>query len=202
MNKQEGAIAIDTGDADLIVEVLREASDNGWPEPCIGAEVGVYRGETSAKLLREFENLRLIMVDRWSPPLGDDDKPWLDSGDSCAKQAMEHHSANYSAAWEATDFCDHRRRFLTMKSDEAARFVNPGIDFAFLDDDHSYDGVTLSLRSWYPLIRPGGILAGHDYGHPRNARGLFGVDRAVSELLVETGCELQTKGSVWWIVKE
>lgn len=195
---------INTGDAGLIVDVLQEAVDEGWPEPRIGVEVGVYRGETSAKLLQEFPDLELVMVDRWCVPDGLKDGPWVDSGDSCAKLKPAEHIDNYLAAQMATDFARARRIVMKMPSVDAASTIETvitDIDFAFIDDDHSYEGVTRSLQAWLPFVRSGGILAGHDYGHPRNARGLFGVDKAVSEMLLEVDTELYTKGSVWWIVK-
>ena len=33
----------------------------------------------------------------------------------------------------------------------------------FIDARHSYDAVLEDLNAWWPKIRPGGILAGHDY---------------------------------------
>ena len=36
-------------------------------QPFVGAEVGVYKGETSAYLLREFPGLTLYAVDCWHP---------------------------------------------------------------------------------------------------------------------------------------
>ena len=47
---------------------------------------------------------------------------------------------------------------------EASRQFNDGyFDFVYIDADHSYNGVTADLKAWYPKVREGGILAGHDY---------------------------------------
>ena len=35
-------------------------------------------------------------------------------------------------------------------------------DFLFIDGDHEYDGVLEDLIQWYPLVRPGGLIAFHD----------------------------------------
>lgn len=35
-------------------------------------------------------------------------------------------------------------------------------DFLFIDGDHSYRGVLEDLIQWYPLVRPGGLIAFHD----------------------------------------
>ena len=35
-------------------------------------------------------------------------------------------------------------------------------DFLFIDGDHEYDGVLADLVEWYPLVKPGGLIAFHD----------------------------------------
>jgi hypothetical protein len=42
----------------------------------------------------------------------------------------------------------------------------PPLGFAFIDADHSREGVERDRAAWLPLIRPGGWIGGHDYGHP------------------------------------
>lgn len=44
-----------------------------------------------------------------------------------------------------------------------AEFAGPdGFDFAFIDGDHSYEGVSRDFALYRHLIRPGGIVAFHD----------------------------------------
>jgi len=43
------------------------------------------------------------------------------------------------------------------------QFEDDYFDFVYLDADHTYKGVTDDLESWYPKVREGGILSGHDY---------------------------------------
>ena len=51
-----------------------------------------------------------------------------------------------------------------MLSVEAASlFENGSFDFVYLDADHSFESVWQDLSVWYPKIRIGGILAGHDF---------------------------------------
>jgi hypothetical protein len=47
---------------------------------------------------------------------------------------------------------------------EAAKQFEDGyFDFIYIDADHTYDGVTADLKAWYPKVRKGGMIAGHDY---------------------------------------
>ena len=41
-------------------------------------------------------------------------------------------------------------------------FASENIDFAFIDGDHTYEGVKSDFVSYAPLVRPGGIVAFHD----------------------------------------
>lgn len=36
-------------------------------------------------------------------------------------------------------------------------------DFVFVDGDHSYDGVMNDLKAWWPMVKVGGRLGGHDF---------------------------------------
>ena len=54
---------------------------------------------------------------------------------------------------------------LRETSGEAAtRFEPESLDFVFIDGDHSYEGVLKDCRTYYPLLKNGGIFCGHDYG--------------------------------------
>ena len=81
-------------------------------------------------------------------------------------------------------------RLLKMGSKSAALVVPGPIGFVFIDGDHSYEAVKADIAAWMPRIKPGGFLAGHDYGdaHP-------GVKRAVLEAFGESGASVV--GSCW-----
>ncbi len=50
-------------------------------------------------------------------------------------------------------------------AEAAARVPHHSLDFVYLDASHDHDSV---LEAWFDRVRPGGVLAGHDYvdGHP------------------------------------
>jgi SAM-dependent methyltransferase len=46
--------------------------------------------------------------------------------------------------------------------DAAKKFKDESLDFVFIDAGHEYDPVKEDILAWFPKIKPGGILAGHD----------------------------------------
>lgn len=64
-------------------------------------------------------------------------------------------------------------------------------DLVFLDGDHRYEAVLADIDAALPLLRPGGILAGHDYSHP----SWPGVKRAVDERYPQA----EICRSIWWV---
>ncbi len=65
-------------------------------------------------------------------------------------------------------------------------------DLVFIDANHDYDAVHQDIRLWFPRVREGGILCGHDFSD-----GFPGVMKAVRELFDDFTVE----GSVWWVRK-
>jgi hypothetical protein len=84
---------------------------------------------------------------------------------------------------------DPRAELLQAFTPQAAeRFADETLDFVYLDANHSYLAVCGDLRAWFPKVKPGGLLAGHDYldgyvgfGPDYQGGTLFGVKTAVDE---------------------
>ena len=69
-------------------------------------------------------------------------------------------------------------------------------DLVFIDAEHDYDNVKRDILAWYPLVKEGGIICGHDY-----ASRELGVIKAVDEIYGENNVEVIRPGSVWWVQK-
>ena len=84
-----------------------------------------------------------------------------------------------------------------MTTTDAAKQVDDGsLDMVFIDAGHDYDSVREDIANWLPKVRPGGIVAGHDY-----QQRFPGVQRAVAEMLPIQDVHLESD-SVWWLVKK
>lgn len=108
-------------------------------------EIGVHRGFFAKSFLRNWKGKTYHLVD-----------PWLPYG-----QIDKDRTADFLHTKEL--FKDDKRVTIwRMTSEEAAKEVPDDLDFVYIDADHNYPKVMLDLQSWYPKVKQGGILAGHD----------------------------------------
>jgi predicted O-methyltransferase YrrM len=47
----------------------------------------------------------------------------------------------------------------------ARTYADQSLDFVFLDAAHEEEPVRQDVRAWLPKVRPGGVLAGHDWSY-------------------------------------
>jgi len=137
--------------------------------PLVGAEIGVWRGRNSATLLARAPSLVLYMVDYWGDQAAPDNGQSIQKGEDVCKEAMNE-----------TSFAAGRRRVVKEASPGAAsRFKDGGLDFVFIDGDHYYEPCLADLRAWWPKVKRGGWLMGHDIDNPGWPE--WGVREAVEE---------------------
>ena len=134
------------------------------PYPAVGIEVGVNLGLNSWFMLNECQNIaKLIGVDHYQPYV-DWDRP-ITKGEQ---------DKNFAIMQKNLPLLGDRFDFMRMNSQEAAELLeDDSYDFVFIDGGHSMKQVLADLDSWYPKVRVGGIMAGHD-------SNLFSVNFAVT----------------------
>lgn len=156
--------------------------------PVIGAEVGVHDGRMSERLLAR-PGLTLVMVDVWDVA----DERYVASGDPRAAMSAADAARAKRRALERTEFAKSRRIIAHARSLVAAHALARGsLDFVFIDADHSEEAVREDIEAWREKVKPGGMLGGHDYGHP----DFPGVRQSVDDLVgtVEVGPD-----RTWWV---
>jgi SAM-dependent methyltransferase len=186
---------LNMGDASRVVEILARYFR---PDQAFNmAEVGVYRGQTSAAILRAFSKCRLWMVDSWEA--ADPQGGYAKSGDGVAKLTQDEQEENCRLAIAETAFAEHRRVISKLPSVDAARVrysFGQSFDAIFLDAAHNYRSVAADIAAWRQLLKPGGLFVFHDYTHPRNNGRGYGVRRAVDEWAEQGKVTLETLGSM------
>jgi SAM-dependent methyltransferase len=139
------------------------------------AEVGVKTGKYSDYLLHNWCGAELISIDPWRSAAPDE---YVDRSnvsqeeferfyrEACA--LLEPHGSR-SSIWRTTSV------------EAAARVADRSLDFVYIDARHDYESVKEDLEAWCSRVRPGGILAGHDYVDGDFVQGRFRVKAAVDE---------------------
>lgn len=74
------------------------------------------------------------------------------------------------------------------------------IDAIWIDADHSYHEIKADIAAWYPKVKIGGLIAGHDFAMDHEF-SRNGVVRAVLEFFKDKPLEIQPMGRTWKSVK-
>ena len=156
------------------------------------AEVGVYRGDMSRRVLYR-QNLHLLMIDPWGDVIEDSYK-----SDPLSNHSKKEWEEIKSLALKQVGWAKNRVRVYQGTSEGAAEYYDEKFDVVFLDGDHSYEGCSKDIQLWWPKVAEGGYLGGHDYG-----REEYGVTEAVSEFAEEEGLEVVLgQNFTWWVEKK
>jgi hypothetical protein len=153
------------------------------PKRSVGVEIGVWAGDLSAAILRTVRPARLHLLDPWAfAPDQAYEKAWYGGTRAGSQAEMDEVYERVLQRFE-TEIADgvvviHR----SPSAEAAARFEDGSLDWVYVDGNHLYDYVRADLELFGPKLRPGGLLAGDDYG----AAGWWddGVRRAVDRFLV------------------
>lgn len=164
-----------------------------------GVEVGVLGGRVSQILLRHRPLLTLWMVDLWSLNPSPD---YLATGDEWSRVSnVARWRAIRGRARNNTKFAGSRAVLVQADTEAGAmRIPDASLDFAFLDDDHSESGCRRSIAAWYPKIKPGGWIGGHDYEQNRQQRR-YGVVEAADAFAFDRGLTVETDVDETWFVR-
>jgi hypothetical protein len=119
-------------------------------------EVGVYRGVFASKILEKCDQIKkYYMIDPWRH---------LDNWNKPANKSDDIFEQFLSETKSKTDFAAEKRIILRGKTTEVIREINDGeIDFAYVDGDHTLNGITIDLIRLFPKIKVGGWIGGDDF---------------------------------------
>ncbi|HEV2363395.1 MAG TPA: class I SAM-dependent methyltransferase [Caulobacteraceae bacterium] len=134
------------------------------PRSGVGIEIGVWKGDFSARILAVSKPEILHLID-----------PWRVASDPDRTDRAMYGAGRLSQA-NLDEICDgvHRRfdrqtragRVIIHRADSTE--VLPGlpessVDFVYVDGDHSYEAVRDDLAAAVRVVRPGGLICCDDY---------------------------------------
>lgn len=159
------------------------------------AEIGVFAGDLSRRLLARRKDLHLTMVDSWTEA---PDAEYAKSGDFHASLRKEEQDQFYSLTQRVTAFAGERARIIRADSRIAASEIpDASLDLVFIDADHSYEGCKADIAAYWCKVKLGGIISGHDYANDDFRFGPM-VKRAVDEFAAENGLTIEIGENYTW----
>lgn len=169
-------------------KMFRRAFIEKLPRDAIVAEIGVADGSFSLLALEYSKPREYHMIDCWKQQRGDyeiDPCNYPQSKmDKMYKKVVEKFNIYECGDGTRPKVTIHRE----YSSDAVTSFKDGYFDWVYIDADHTYKGIKADLGLWWPKVKPGGFLAGHDY-HAK--RRWVDVKRAVGEFLQEKDLKLK-----------
>jgi len=157
--------------------------------PLIGAEIGVAEGIHAKEIYQNLNFERLYLIDIWEVYYchkdGKSIKIYIPAS------GLEKVKETFKFSMNVT----------IIKADSveiSKKFEDGYFDFVYIDGNHDYEFVKKDIEAWYPKVKKGGVLCGHDYSN--SEQPWEGVDKAVNEFAKEHNLQLNLGKIDWWFV--
>jgi len=155
-----------------------------FPSGSTFIEVGCYEGKSFAYLMVEMVNaektFNITAVDSFTFT-GENGKPILQNFIEHMKPFNGMYNIIKANSWDA-----------------AKMFEDESVDYIHIDCDHVYESVKKDINAWWPKLKVGCIMSGHDYlcvEHP-------GVEQAVHEFFGKENICTDYVDELCWLIKK
>lgn len=173
---------------EIIAQLIKNKLQNN-----LGAEVGVWKGETTQYLLKRFKSLRIHCIDPYK--VYTHYAIFHTLGEYSTQSAMNRlYGKTRSKLKKFGNRCIWSRK----ESIEGAKEVKDNsLDWVFLDANWGYNFVKDDIKAWLPKIRVGGILIGHRINSNKDSP--LCVQRAVEKCFGE---DYKVTEGRWYHIKK
>lgn len=187
-----------------------------------GVEVGSFKGQYANEILKKWSG-KLYLVDVWREL---NTSEYLDSSNQIEYLKILNECCE--------NIKGNEYRCFMIRADSvngSKMFLDESLDFVYIDANHKYEYVKQDISLWFPKVRKGGIIAGHDYlklnwttdqfhaTHPKDKHiwidgngdgnyntyaGEFGVNPAVDEFCAENNYKANLTNEwfgSWYFIK-
>lgn len=137
-------------------QAVQEANDGD-----VLVEVGAWLGRSTAflgeRVKASGKQMKVVVVDTFQ---GSPDEPAMVASAQTLGDSRRPFFERYMHLADVREILE----IWEIRSVDAASAVRDGsCAMVFIDADHRYESVRADIRAWSRKVRPGGILAGHDY---------------------------------------
>lgn len=120
----------------------------------VGAEIGVYKGAFTRLFLQA--GLKMFAVDPWMAFTGQGRSQHKQEVQDELYEVAQQNLKPYTDSGQ----CQIIRR---TSMDATRKFRHGSLDFVYIDGNHEFPNVAQDLYEWNKIVRPGGVMSGHDY---------------------------------------
>lgn len=175
----------------IYIDAVADAPNEG----AIFVELGSFLGQSTAFMAQEIKrsgkSIRFYAVDLWVTDPRNDHNDWIRKHSDKADEKFGAGLFNlFKANMRALGVEDvvETLRMSTQEAAEVFSSMNQKFDLVFVDANHTYPFVSADIKTYLPMVKSGGVLAGHDIYFKD-------VKRAVAENL--SGDRLSFTPSCW-----
>ena len=147
----------------------------------IGAEIGVNKGYNASYICNIIQPKLLYLID-----------PWDNFFDPASGEIIGE--VQYLMAQDLLKSFSCCKIIRKISLEAVKDIPDENLDFVYIDADHSYNAVLSDCISWYPKIKKGGILSGHDFT-------ISSIQEAVKLFCQKIRINKLYSNEDWWIFK-
>jgi SAM-dependent methyltransferase len=151
-----------------------------------GVEVGTFRGEYAALLAETWAGHLLHTCDPWEHYEGYRDGCVLDHHKP-GRPKLDLEVLRQEATARLAPFGGKVQVHQCKGIELIAEFGPLALDFVYLDGAHDHATVMRELQAAWGVVRPGGIVASHDYYNRQDSLQDCGVESAIKEFSAMIG---------------
>jgi hypothetical protein len=119
-----------------------------------GVEIGVDKGGNAINIINNLPIERLYLIDPY--------EPYFERGFLWKCEYRD----NYIKVKRKLSKYKNQMKLIRKRSEDAAVLIPKEIDFVYIDGRHTYEAVKKDIELYYPKIKNGGFIGGHDYDSP------------------------------------
>lgn len=163
----------------------------------VGVEIGVDEGSFSRFLLSSSHLDTLHSIDAWST----DESKTLSPYPGREARHIKYETIEEKARKTLAEFGGRSNVIKSISWDAAERFADGSLDFIYFDGCHGFTGFALDIIRWWPKVRVGGVISGHDYCN-RHKYGVIAVVQGFAfEHDLAVNVTTEGRNPSWWAIK-
>lgn len=127
-----------------------------FPRGGLIVEVGSQRGVSAQQIVEACAPALLALIDPWRFLPGEYEK-------DPANRPTPRREAEMAECAKRVGGLPNVAMIRAMSHEMAPLFTDGSLDAVYLDADHTRAAIAADIARWWPKVRSGGVLSGHDY---------------------------------------